>query len=105
MSLVKFSIRLTQVSTRLGKASGKAFATKMKKVNPTTPAPITIPRYFKGYLPTNTSITTIEKIRAAVEKLAGKISSIIANTGSHNSITDFWNVSSTSRFFARYLAT
>jgi hypothetical protein len=32
-----------------------------------------VPIYFKGYLPMKTNIKIIEKIKAAVEKLAGKI--------------------------------
>ncbi|MCR8526625.1 hypothetical protein NPM17_27415, partial [Escherichia coli] len=41
--------------------------------------------YFKGYLPTKTSIITIEKIKAVVEKLAGRINIKVMKTGVHNS--------------------
>jgi hypothetical protein len=47
----------------------------------TTPVPITKPIYFKGYLPTKTNISTIEKISAVVEKFAGRIKAKVIKKG------------------------
>ena len=95
---MKLSIRAIHVSTRFGKASGKALATNMKNVNPIIPAPRITPIYFKGYFPMNTNIITIENIKAAVEKLAGRIKIIVIKTGVHNSQIEFWNVMGVSLF-------
>ncbi len=60
---------------------------RTKNIRNTTPVPIIIPIYFNGYLPTNASIITIEKINAVVEKLAGKISPSVMKTGTKVPIT------------------
>ena len=77
----------------------------MNKVSVTIPAPIIVAKYFKGYCPMKTNIQTIAKIKAVVEKLAGKISSNTKKTGIHNSINEDLKVNSFSLIFAKYLAT
>ncbi|MNE89975.1 hypothetical protein D3C80_1874430 [compost metagenome] len=57
--------------------------------------------YFNGYFPIKVNIKIIEKIRAVVEKLAGKINIKVINTGSQSSKKDDLNVIGSSLFFDR----
>jgi hypothetical protein len=45
-------------------------------------------RYFSGYPPKKTRMTTIENNRTAVDRLAGRINSTTINTGSHSGIIE-----------------
>ncbi len=99
------SIRLIQVSTLLGNASGNAFTISIKKVKVTTPAPIIIAIFIKGYFPIKTSIKTIENIKAVVEKLAGKIRIKVTKTGAQRSNKDFLKVIFSISVLERYRAT
>jgi hypothetical protein len=64
----------------------ESFACTTKKARNRILDPIIIPIYFNGYLPMNTNISTIAKIKAVVEKLAGKMRINVKNTNqsSHN---------------------
>jgi hypothetical protein len=69
------------------------------------PIPKTIPKYFKGYFPIKTNIVTIRNIKAADEKLAGKINNIVNPTGIHNSINEDLKVIGSFCVLDKYLAT
>ena len=73
-------------------------ATSTKNNNPIAPAPRITPIYLSGYLPMKTNIITIENIKAAVEKFAGRIKINVIKTGVHNSHSEFWNVIGVSLF-------
>ena len=61
--------------------------------------------YFKGYFPTKTSINTIEKINAVVEKLAGRINIKVIKTGNQSSLKDCTNSIGSVRVLDKYRAT
>ena len=54
-----------------------------------------------GYCPIKTNIHTIEKIKAVVEKLAGRTNAKIAKTGTHNSNNESLNEYSLSLTLAK----
>jgi len=78
---------------------------KTKNANAKTAKPMIEKMYFKGYLPIKASITTIEKIKAAVEKFPGRINAKVIKTGVHSSHIEDLKVIGVSRVLDKYLAT
>ena len=77
----------------------------MNIVNKSKPAATIIPRYLTGYPPKNMSTSTIEKMIAVVEKLAGKINNNTSPTGTQSGKIDSLKVRLSLVFLERYRAT
>src|SRR5690606_198099 len=94
-----------QVSTLLGNRSGTALAVSTKRVNAKIPVPTIPNKYRKGYPPIKHNNKTMEKMIAAVEKLAGKIRATTKNTGIQSGKILSLKVMALSFIFVKYLAT